>query len=108
MRVAEVIINRPAKKMNSPFSYAVPPHLGEIAPGTRVAVPLGRTKEEGILIGYRELAEVPTYEIKPIQAVLDKDPWFTSEMLSTAKKLSKYYLCALSEALSLFTIDKNN
>lgn len=106
MRVAEVIINRPAKKMNSPFSYAVPPQFGEIALGTRVAVPLGRTKEEGILIAYRELTEIPAYEIKPIQAVLDKEPWFTPEMLATAKKLSNYYLCALSEALSLFTIDK--
>lgn len=106
MRVAEVIINRPAKKMNSPFSYAVPEHLGTIMPGTRVAVPLGRTREEGILIGYRELEEVPSYQIKPIQAVLDKEPWFTPEMLATAKRLSEYYLCALSEALSLFTIDK--
>lgn len=106
MRVAEVIINRPAKKMNSPFSYAVPEHLGTIEPGTRVAVPLGRTREEGILVGYRELEEVPTYQLKPIQAVLDKKPWFTPEMLATAKRLSEYYLCSLSEALSLFTIDK--
>lgn len=106
MRVAEVIINRPTKKMNSPFSYAVPEHLGTIEPGTRVAVPLGRTREEGILVGYRELEEVPTYQLKPIQAVLDKKPWFTPEMLATAKRLSEYYLCSLSEALSLFTIDK--
>lgn len=106
MRVAEVIINRPTKKMNSSFSYAVPEHLGTIEPGTRVAVPLGRTREEGILVGYRELEEVPTYQLKPIQAVLDKKPWFTPEMLATAKRLSEYYLCSLSEALSLFTIDK--
>lgn len=106
MRVAEIIINRPAKKMNTPFSYIVPEYLGHIPVGSRVLVPLGSTREEGIIIGYTELAEMPTYRLRPIQAVLDTTPWFTSEMLATAKKLSTYYLCALSEALSLFTIDK--
>ena len=51
MQVAEVIINRPAKKMNSPFSYAVPPSLGYIEPGTRVVVPLRTGRDEGILVG---------------------------------------------------------
>ena len=106
MQVAEVIINRPAKKMNSPFSYAVPPSLGYIEPGTRVVVPLRTGRDEGILVGYRELDQLPDYELKPVQAVLDKEPWFTPEMLATSRWLSQYYLCGLSEALSLFTIDK--
>lgn len=106
MRVAEIIINRPAKKMNTPFSYLVPEHLEPIAIGSRVLVPLGSTREEGIVIGYSELTEPPAYRLRPIQAVLDTTPWFTAEMLATSKQLSAYYLCALSEALSLFTIDK--
>ncbi|MBS4912705.1 MAG: primosomal protein N' [Veillonella sp.] len=106
MRVAEIIINRPAKAMNDPFSYTVPEKFGTIPVGTRVLVPLGPSREEGIIIGYRDLEEPPAYRLRPIQAVLDSTPWFTAEMLSTAKRLSRYYLCALSESLSLFTIDK--
>lgn len=106
MRVAEIIINRPAKKMNTPFSYTVPDHLEPIAIGSRVLVPLGSSREEGIVVGYTELIEHPSYRLRPIQAVLDTTPWFTAEMLATSKQLSSYYLSALSEALSLFTIDK--
>lgn len=108
MQVAEVIINRPAKKMNSPFSYAVPPSLGYIEPGTRVVVPLRTGRDEGILVGYRELDQLPDYELKPVQAVLDKEPWFTPEMLATSRWLSQYYLCGLSEALSLLPSTRKN
>ena len=87
MVVAEVIINRPTKQLHKPYSYEVPSDLGTIPIGTRVVVPLGTAREEGILIGYRELLEKPTFAIKPIVAVLDSEPWFTDEMLGTAKKI---------------------
>ncbi len=106
MVVAEVIINRPTKQLHKPYSYEVPSDLGTIPIGTRVVVPLGSAREEGILIGYRELLEKPTFSIKPIVAVLDSEPWFTDEMLGTAKKLSEYYLCSYGDALRLFTITK--
>ena len=106
MRLGEIIINRPAKQLNKPLTYEIPDSFGDIPIGTRVAVPLGASKEEGILVGYCDI-ENPSFVIKPILAVLDPTPWFSSEMLSTARKLSEYYLCTFAEALSLFTVDKS-
>ncbi len=106
MKVADIIINRPAKQLHKPFSYAVPEKFGIIAPGTRVLVPLGGSREEGILIGYHEEAEPLSYTVKSIIQVLDQEPWFTTEMMNTAKQLSQYYLCSYGDALRLFTINK--
>ena len=106
MRLGEIIINRPAKQLNKPLTYEIPDSFGEVPIGTRVAVPLGASKEEGILVGYSDI-ENPSFVIKPILSVLDPTPWFSSEMLSTARKLSEYYLCTFAEALSLFTVDKS-
>lgn len=106
--VAEVIINRPAKQLNRTFSYEVPERFGRIPEGSRVAVPLGGGREEGIIFGYAPPDMEFTYKLRPIIAVLDEEPWFTPEMRATADRLSRYYLCALPEAYSLFTIDKKN
>ena len=51
MRVAQVIINRPAKQLHKPLSYLMPEKFGNVLPGTRVLIPLGHSREEGILIG---------------------------------------------------------
>ncbi len=47
MRLGEIIINRPAKQLNKPLTYEIPDSFGEVPIGTRVAVPLGASKEEG-------------------------------------------------------------
>ena len=106
MQLGEIIINRPAKQLNKPLTYEIPESFGKVPVGTRVAVPLGASREEGILVGYSEMKEMP-FVVKPILSVLDPTPWFSSEMLATARKLSEYYLCTFAEALSLFTVDKS-
>ena len=106
MQLGEIIINRPAKQLNKPLTYEIPESFGNVPLGTRVAVPLGASREEGILVGYSEMKEMP-FVVKPILSVLDPTPWFSSEMLATARKLSEYYLCTFAEALSLFTVDKS-
>ncbi len=106
MQLGEIIINRPAKQLNKPLTYEIPESFGKVPVGTRVAVPLGASREEGILVGYSEMKEIP-FVVKPILSVLDPSPWFSSEMLATARKLSEYYLCTFAEALSLFTVDKS-
>ena len=106
MQLGKIIINRPAKQLNKPLTYEIPESFGNIPVGTRVAVPLGASREEGILVGYSEMKEMP-FVVKPILSVLDPTPWFSSEMLATARKLSEYYLCTFAEALSLFTVDKS-
>ncbi len=103
--IADVIINRPARALNNALSYLVPDALGKIPVGTRVVVPLQSSKEEGIIVGYRDHVDFP---LKPIISVLDESPWFTEEMLATAKKISEYFLCSTGEALRLFTVQKND
>lgn len=106
MILAQVIINRPTKQLNKPLSYEVPEKLAPIEIGSRVLVPLGHSREEGIVIGYSEITEKPSYTLKPIVALLDQEAWFTKEMMETAQKISNYYLCSYGDALRLFTINK--
>ena len=106
MRVASIIINRPAKQLHRPLSYLLPEKFGDVKAGTRVLVPLGGSREEGILIGYEELLEKPTFTLRSIIDILDSDPWFTREMMDTAQKISRYFLCSFGDALRLFTVHK--
>ena len=106
MRVASIIINRPAKQLHKPLSYLLPEKFGDVKAGTRVLVPLGGSREEGILIGYEELLEKPNFTLRSIIDILDSDPWFTSEMMDTAKQISNYFLCSFGDALRLFTVHK--
>lgn len=106
MRVAQVIINRPAKQLHKPLSYLMPEKFGNVLPGTRVLIPLGNSREEGILIGYEELLEPPEFKLRNIVQVLDNEPWFTPEMMDTARRLNEYYLFSYGDALRLFTVNK--
>lgn len=106
MRVAQIIINRPAKQLHKPLSYLMPEKFGTVLPGTRVLVPLGNSREEGILIGYTELMESPEFTLRNIVQILDSEPWFTPEMMDTARRLNEYYLCSYGDALRLFTVHK--
>ena len=106
MLLGEIIINRPAKQLNKPLTYEIPESFGHVAIGTRVSVPLGASRDEGILVGYSTI-ENPPFKIKKIIDVLDSVPWFSPEMMNTSRKLSEYYMCTFAEALSLFTVDKS-
>ena len=64
--VAEVIINRGAKKLNRTFDYNIPKELEDlILVGSKVLVPFGRSKnpEEAFVVKLKEKSE---YEIKSI------------------------------------------
>lgn len=106
MKVAHIVINRPTTKLNNAYTYEIPEIFGDIPIGSRVRVPLQMDKEEGFVIGVEDTDEAFPFEVKPIEKVLDRTPWFTDEMMATAKKISEYYLCSHGAALGLFTIDK--
>ena len=64
--IAEIIINRTAKRLNRTFDYKVPIELEElIMIGSTVLVPFGKssTLEEGYVVGIKENT---TYEVKEI------------------------------------------
>ena len=69
--VAEVIINRTAKKLNRTFDYKIPKNLEDIIiVGSKVLVPFGKggKLEEGFVVGIKEKSE---YEIKEISKLED-------------------------------------
>lgn len=44
--------------------------------------------------------------MRNIVQVLDNEPWFTPEMMDTARRLNEYYLFSYGDALRLFTVNK--
>ena len=67
--IAEVVINRSAKRLNRTFDYKIPKNLEElIMIGSTVLVPFGKSSalEEGYVIGIKENTE---YEVKEINQI---------------------------------------
>lgn len=105
--IAEIIINTTAKRIQQTFSYIVPDEM-DVRVGSRVAVPFGTRREEGIVVALRPHRDVQdtSYTLKPIDSVLSSRAGFQEEMIETALWISQYYLCNLADALRLFMIEK--
>ncbi len=98
--IAEVVINRNAKKLNKTFDYAIPQELiQKVQVGSRVRIPFGKQKEleEGFVVG---LKEATTYEVKEIASV-EGNRYLTSEDLELAKWMEKRYFCNWSDCMKL-------
>ncbi len=107
--VADVLVNIAARRVEKPFTYAVPLALREeVQRGCRVLVPFGARLEEGFVWQVRSCPQEEESNWKEINACLDLVPWFDEAALSTAQWLSRYYLCTLAEALRLFVPGKRS
>ena len=96
--IAEVIINRTAKKLNRTFDYQIPKEMEEyIYVGTKVLVPFGRAKklEEGFVVGFKENTE---YEVKEIAKIEEN---LTEKQIELAKWMSKKYYCNVTDCIKL-------
>ncbi len=96
--VAEVIINRGAKKLNRIFDYNIPKELEElILVGSKVLVPFGNGGKlvEAFVTGIKEKSE---YEIKDI-AKLEEN--LTDNQINLAKWMANRYFCNVSECIKL-------
>ena len=104
--IAEIIINTTAKRLQQTFTYTIPQEM-DIHIGSRVLVPFGARREEGIVIAVKEgTGKDLSFTVKPILAVLSIQNGFQEEMIQTALWIHTYYLCSLSDALRLFMIEK--
>ncbi len=104
--IAEIIINTTAKQLQQTFSYMVPPELN-VHIGSRVLVPFGSRREEGIVVAItHKKAEDFPFPLKYIQQVLSSQTGFQEEMIRTSWWISQYYLCSMADALRLFMIEK--
>ena len=119
MKYVLVAINLPVKNLFRQFIYSLPESLQQVGEGWRVVVPFGLHKVEGFVVRAfsREEAvallekENPAFaweKVKAVTAALGVRPWFSEEMLLTAKWLARYYLCSLAEAMRLFIPGKSS
>ena len=98
--IAEVIINRTAKKLNRTFDYHVPKILeGLIFVGSKVLVPFGKGKklEEGFVVKLKEKSNYES-EIKDIAKLEEQ---LKDEQIELAKWMAKRYFSNISDCIKL-------
>ena len=96
--IAEVIINRTAKKLNRTFDYGVPQELeGLITVGSKVLVPFGKGEnlEEAFVVNIKEKTE---FEVKDIKKLEDN---LNSKQIELARWMAKRYFCNVSDCIKL-------
>ena len=94
--IAEIIINRTAKRLNRTFDYKVPIELEEIIMiGSTVLVPFGKasTLEEGYVVGIKESTQ---YEVKEIVQIKHN---LTEKQIELAQWMAKRYFCNVSDCI---------
>jgi primosomal protein N' (replication factor Y) len=95
-RFVSVAVPVPLRRL---FTYAVPAALsGKIQRGVRVAVPFGKRKLPGYVVGD---AQPPAAEmrIRSVAGVLDEQPLFEAELLAFLVSAADYYMHPLGEVL---------
>ncbi|WP_295542197.1 primosomal protein N' [uncultured Thiohalocapsa sp.] len=75
------------------------PASGEISPGQRVLVPLGRGRRLGMVVAVNQPTSVPVARLKRITAVLDTTPLLRAQDLSFLLWATDYYRGDPGEAL---------
>ncbi len=100
--VAQVIVDVIHTNVARPFSYLAPEGMA-LAVGSRVLVPLGPRKVDGVVVGFLSESELdfPLEKLKPISKVLDSYPALLTPLLELAEEMALESHCPLSETLRL-------
>lgn len=100
MTVARVIVDVPSRDTDRTFDYLIPDRLeGWVEIGSRVAVPFGPRKLQGIVTGFADDAEVEYAKLKPLEDLLDAIPPLSPELVELGQWISKRWLCPLTISL---------
>ncbi|MBN1410187.1 MAG: primosomal protein N' [Spirochaetales bacterium] len=94
-RYLDVVFGLPVE---GAFSYLCEDSPG-MEMGYRVMAPFGRRTLTGFVIGSKDSKPAGVAEIKPVQRIIDKRPFFDEKSVELAGWLSRMYLCSLGEAL---------
>ena len=98
--IAQVIINRNAKKLDRLFDYNIPVDMeNKIKIGSRVLVQFGNSKslEEAFVISIKEKSE---YKVKNIEKV-EEQTYLDIKKVNMAKWIAKRYFSNISDAINL-------
>lgn len=92
MKIAQVIVDVPAKAINQTFDYLVPEKFQDvIQPGMRVVIPFGPRKITGFVM--RLTDHSPIKSLKEIIDILDMTPVLTDELIELGKWMAEDTLC---------------
>ena len=73
------------------FFYSIPAHLeNQVAVGKRVVAPLNGTLKIGLIVSTQDVLE-KSYEIKPIESILDENPLCRENDIKLYSWLASYY-----------------
>ena len=98
--IVKVAVSAAPYSIDKPYDYLVPEGLREGAvPGVRVTVPFGRgnRESEGMILASGEGEKLQG--LKPLSAVLDKEPVLDASGISLALWMRQRYFCTLFEAV---------
>jgi len=119
MKFVLAAINLPVKNLFKQFIYRLPESLMQLTEGWRVVVPFGSRQVEGfivrtlseqeaeVLLG-KESPDFCLCNVKTVISAIGTCPWFSQDMMKTAKWLAEYYMCSLAEAMRLFIPGKTS
>lgn len=96
--IAEVVINRTAKKLNRTFDYDIPKELEDfVIIGSKVLVPFGKggKLEEAFVTRIKDNTEFKVKEIAKIENSLDE------KKIELAKWMANRYFCNISDCIKL-------
>ena len=98
--IVKVAVSAAPYSIDKPYDYLVPEALTEAAePGMRVMVPFGRGNRlsEGVILTRSE--GVKAQGLKPLTALLDREPVLDQQEISLAMWMRQRYFCTLFEAV---------
>ena len=98
--IVKVAVSAAPYSIDKPYDYLVPKELLDMAvPGVRVTVPFGRgnRESEGIILVRSTGEKHPG--LKPLKAVLDREPVLDQEGIALALWMRQRYFCTLFEAV---------
>ena len=100
--VASIAVDRTAYHFDKPYDYLIPAALSDTAKvGCRVMVPFGsgNRKRQGIILS---VGRTTDYEkVKPIAAVLDKEPVLNDELIGLVGWIREHTFCTWYDAVRL-------
>ncbi|NLB89975.1 MAG: hypothetical protein GX786_01975, partial [Clostridiales bacterium] len=97
---AHVIVDIAHENVAKTFTYKIPDSL-EVQRGSRVLVPFGPRKIEGIVLAVTQQGNIPLEKTKEILHVLDKEPTILPDLILLAEEMAQKAHCPLAETLRL-------
>jgi primosomal protein N' (replication factor Y) len=95
-----VVIDAPARQLDRPFTYGIPPELaGKVETGCVVLVPLANTMQVGYVLTFCDPPDLP--RIRNIEGVIEEPPVFDPAMVRLCEWMAGRYLTSLSQTFRL-------